>query len=374
MRSPFCFAGILTLTFAACGPARAQELAPPGSGVSIQKLAVDNGTAHTVKYFVKGGSPRLQALVRRVEWAENELSVIEQLQQLKLDTVVNDRRVAAFRTAQLTNPYNPPGYVPFPVGPAGGDGGSPLQRALTWQLAGEATPQSALQMIGFLEQMQTDLDKELKALPPQEKKAAEGPIDALRPRLAALTRGDVPLPQPQPVAALPAAQAVSQQPPIPPDPVALQRIEVEWGQTWWPAEILQVKADQYLIHYTGFAAAWDEWVGKDRMRVAASGLMAQKVPAPQPVVPPAAAQMVPQQPPMPPDAAALEQMVRQNQESVSRLFLQTQQQIKQWQPQAVQQHEPQAIGLPENGNVSLWPFWACGGLALACGLWRVCLA
>src|SRR5262249_5831488 len=134
MLSPFRFAGILTVIFAVCGPARAQELAPPGSGVSIQKLAIDNGTAHTVKYFVKGGSPRPQALVRRVEWAENQLSVIEQLQLLKLDTVVNDRRIAAFRTAQLTNPYNPPGVIPFPVGPGGGDGGSPLQRALTWQL------------------------------------------------------------------------------------------------------------------------------------------------------------------------------------------------------------------------------------------------
>src|SRR5215471_19277935 len=134
MLPSFRFAGIITAVFAVCGSAMAQELAPANSGVSIQKVAIDNDGAHTVKYYVTGGSPRLQALVRRVEWAENELGVIEQLQMLKLDTVVNDRRVAAFRTAQLTNPYNPPGVIPFPVGPGGGDGGSPLQRALTWQL------------------------------------------------------------------------------------------------------------------------------------------------------------------------------------------------------------------------------------------------
>jgi hypothetical protein len=193
MSSRFRFAAILTVILAACCPAGAEEIAPAGSGVTIQKVVIENGPTHTVKYFVKGGSPRLQALVRRVEWAENELGVIEQLQQLKLDTVVNDRRVAAFRTAQLTNPYYPPGLIPFPVGTDhGGDGKSPLQRALTGQLAYEATPDAVLQLIGFLEQMQTELDAQLKALPPQEKKAAQGPIDALREKVAALPRGDAP--------------------------------------------------------------------------------------------------------------------------------------------------------------------------------------
>jgi hypothetical protein len=157
--------------------------------VTIDRLVVDNGPAHTVKYFVKGGSPRLQALVRRVEWAENELSVVEQLQALKLDTVVNDRRVAAFRTTQLTNPYAAPGFIPPVATYNGGYGESPLQRSLDYQLADEATPQAALQLIGFLEQTQTELDAELKALPPQEQKAVQGPIDALRPRVAAVGEG-----------------------------------------------------------------------------------------------------------------------------------------------------------------------------------------
>ena len=44
MLSPFRFAGIITVIFAVCGPARAQELAPPGSDVSIHKLVIDNDT------------------------------------------------------------------------------------------------------------------------------------------------------------------------------------------------------------------------------------------------------------------------------------------------------------------------------------------
>ena len=264
------FAGIITVILAICGSAMAQQIAPPGSGVTIDKVVVDNVVAHTVRYVVTGGSPQLQAVVRRVEWAENELSVIEQLQMLKLDTVVNERTIAAFRTAQLTNPYGSPGFIPvsFPID-NGGYGESPLQRALACQLASEATPQAALQMIGFLEQMQTELDAQLKALPPQEKKAAQGPIDALRPRVAALSRSDVAPPRPQTVVAPQVsfpAPSVPQQLSMPLNPIARNPIEVQWGQKWWPAGILQVQGTQYLIHYTGWAASWDEWVTKDRIR------------------------------------------------------------------------------------------------------------
>jgi hypothetical protein len=250
MPSPVRLAGIIAVLFAACGLAGAQEIAPKGSGVSINKVVLDNGLARTVKYSVQGGSPRLQALVRRVEWVENELGVIEQMQRLKLDTVVNERRVAAFRTAQLTNPYAPPGpYYPagpvlIPVAPGhAGDGASRLQRELTGQLAYEATPEAAMNMIGFLEQLQNDLDKELKALPPQEKKAAEGPVDALRPRLAALAGGGVPPPQPQPVVTgqvRSPVQAVPQQPPTAPNPSAFEQT-VRQNQEAVRQQILQTQ-------------------------------------------------------------------------------------------------------------------------------------
>ena len=268
MLSPFRFAGIISVIFAVCGPARAQELAPPGSEVSIYKQVIDNAFSHTVKYYVKGGSPRLQALVRRVEWAENELSVIEQLQLLKLDTVVNERRVAAFRTAQLTNPDYPPGFIPLSIAIVNrGDGASSLQRALKGQLVYEATPEAALQLIGFLEQVQTELDAELKALPPQEQKAVQGPMDALRPKLAALPRCDVPPPPPQPV--VPGLR-LQGGPPAPAPAGGKAAVEVEWGGSWWAAEVLQVNGRSSLIHYTGWDSSWDEWVPADRIRPAAS--------------------------------------------------------------------------------------------------------
>jgi hypothetical protein len=283
MLSSFRFAGTIIVIFAVCGLARAQAIAPAGSGVTIDKMVIENGTTHTARYSVKGGSPRLQALVRRVEWTENELSVVEQLQQLKLDTVVNERSVTAFRTAQLTNPNFPPGFLPRSVGTGNGWGGaSSLQRSLSTQLAYEATPQAALQLIGYLEQQQTLLDAELKALPPQEKKEAQGPVDALRPRLAALPRVDVPPPAVPPQAPVAApqvpfpAQAVAQPLPMPLDPVAFpqtvrqRQAEVEWHGTWWPAEVTQTNGNRYYIHYTGWDNSWDEWVGPDRIRMPAA--------------------------------------------------------------------------------------------------------
>lgn len=42
--------------------------------------------------------------------------------------------------------------------------------------------------------------------------------------------------------------------------------EVEWGGTWWPAEILQLGDGKTLIHYTGWDDAWDEWVTPERIR------------------------------------------------------------------------------------------------------------
>ena len=347
MLSPFRFAVIITVIFAVCGPARAQQIAPAGSGVTIDKVVIDNGVAHTVKYVVTGGSPQLQAVVRRVEWAENELSVIEQLQLLKLDTVVNERQVAAFRTAQLTNPYGSPGFIPVSIAiDNGGYGESSLQHALGRQLAFEATPQAALQMIGFLEQMQTELDAQLKALPPQEKKAAQGPVDAMRPRvaalagsdvappkqpkLAALSQSDVPPPQLQPLVTRVLLQGG---PPAPAPAGAKAAVEVEWHGSWYAAEVLRASGGSTLIHYTGWDSSWDEWVPAGRIR-------------------PAGAVSAPAQLAMPQDTVSFEQMVRQNQEKVRQQIAQTQQQVAQTQQQIlqrhqeiIQQHQLQVVGL-----------------------------
>jgi hypothetical protein len=161
-------------------------------------------------------------------------------------------------------------------------GESFLQRALSEQLADEATPEAALQTIGFLEQMQTQLDAELKALPPQEKKAAEGPVDALRPRLAALARRDAPPPpRPQPVAPLAAPQvrlaapAVPRQPAVPQGQVALEQTVRQYQ------EVMRQQLQQQM-----------------------------KLPA----------QAAPQQLPMPPGPIAFPQMVRQQFAQVQQLL------------------------------------------------------
>jgi hypothetical protein len=334
MLSRLRFARIIIVISALCGSARAQQIAPAGSGVTINKVVVDNGLEHTVKYIVTGGSPQLQAVVRRVEWTENELSVIEQLQLLKLDTVVNERRVAAFRTAQLTNPYVPPGFIPVSFGSdIGGYGESPLQHALACQLASEATPEAAMQMIGFLEQMQTELDAQLKALPPQEKKAVQGPVDALRPRVAALAGSDVAPPRQPRLAALSQSDVAPPQlqplvtrlllqggPPAPAPAGAKAGIEVEWHGSWYAAEILRASGGSTLIHYTGWNSSWDEWVPAGRIR-------------------PAGAVSAPAQLAMPQDTVWFEQTVRQNQEKVRQQIAQTQQQVAQTQQQIMQRHQ-----------------------------------
>ncbi|MBI3207226.1 MAG: hypothetical protein HYZ29_37155 [Myxococcales bacterium] len=44
------------------------------------------------------------------------------------------------------------------------------------------------------------------------------------------------------------------------------KVSVHWGDRWWPATVLTVKADKYLIHYDGWASSWDEWVTPARMK------------------------------------------------------------------------------------------------------------
>jgi hypothetical protein len=67
-----------------------------------------------------------------------------------------------------------------------------------------------------------------------------------------------PLPQNEPVEALPARQLVQGSP-------ARGDLLVHWGQQWWPAEILQSEGEKHFIRYKGYDAHWDEWVTIDRM-------------------------------------------------------------------------------------------------------------
>ena len=49
-----------------------------------------------------------------------------------------------------------------------------------------------------------------------------------------------------------------------------RKVEVFWGGQWWAAEVLETRAGLQRIHYTGWGAEWDEWVGPERVRVAAA--------------------------------------------------------------------------------------------------------
>jgi hypothetical protein len=45
-----------------------------------------------------------------------------------------------------------------------------------------------------------------------------------------------------------------------------RRVEVEWGGTWWPAEVLKTEAGRSYIRYVGWDDSWNEWVTRDRVR------------------------------------------------------------------------------------------------------------
>jgi hypothetical protein len=52
----------------------------------------------------------------------------------------------------------------------------------------------------------------------------------------------------------------------PASPGVGDRVQVLWGNRWWQAEIVRVKDGKYLIHYAGWDASNDEWVGRERIR------------------------------------------------------------------------------------------------------------
>ena len=47
---------------------------------------------------------------------------------------------------------------------------------------------------------------------------------------------------------------------------AKETIEILWGGTWYKGSVVEVKGDQYKVHYDGWGSSWDEWVKKERLR------------------------------------------------------------------------------------------------------------
>jgi len=46
----------------------------------------------------------------------------------------------------------------------------------------------------------------------------------------------------------------------------IERVEVEQGGMWWPAQILKRRGDKAYVRYAGWDEYWNEWVTKDRIR------------------------------------------------------------------------------------------------------------
>jgi hypothetical protein len=44
------------------------------------------------------------------------------------------------------------------------------------------------------------------------------------------------------------------------------KCEVLWNNAWYPAIILESTETSWKVHYDGYGAEWDEWVGKDRIK------------------------------------------------------------------------------------------------------------
>lgn len=55
-----------------------------------------------------------------------------------------------------------------------------------------------------------------------------------------------------------------------------EKVKVKWGGSWWDAEIIEVKNDQYKIHYDNYGSNWDEWVKTDRIQSKGGTVAAEK--------------------------------------------------------------------------------------------------
>ena len=44
------------------------------------------------------------------------------------------------------------------------------------------------------------------------------------------------------------------------------KLEIRWGTTWYPGEVLEVKGEQYKVRYDGYGSNWDEWATTEKLR------------------------------------------------------------------------------------------------------------
>ena len=74
-------------------------------------MTIYNGSVPTVSYSVQGGSPHLEALAASLQFTENELILTNELQQLRIGMVANERTLDMVRTSQQLGlgPISTPG-------------------------------------------------------------------------------------------------------------------------------------------------------------------------------------------------------------------------------------------------------------------------
>ena len=176
---------LATLQFATPSHADDNAAKPPPQ---VSKMTVDNGGAKTVYYSVTNGTPRLNALYNKLEFAENEVTIVKQLQQLRLDYIRSERTAQASSAvygigAPSFNGTNSLGSYGGSYGPygsyGGGNGESTLKNGLSQVLAAEGTPDAAMQAINVMERAETDATKELKLLSAGDRKQLDATTQQL---------------------------------------------------------------------------------------------------------------------------------------------------------------------------------------------------
>ena len=45
------------------------------------------------------------------------------------------------------------------------------------------------------------------------------------------------------------------------------KVEIEYGGTWYPGNVKEAKAGQFFISYDDYDSSWDEWVESERLRI-----------------------------------------------------------------------------------------------------------
>src|SRR5262249_31584424 len=104
---------IATLLLVSAASAAEDKPAAPAAIPQIYKTTIMNGPVATVSYTVQNGSPHLQALAQSLQFTENELSVTNELQKLRLGMVVNEQTLDTVRTSQALGlgPISTPSYA-----------------------------------------------------------------------------------------------------------------------------------------------------------------------------------------------------------------------------------------------------------------------